>query len=310
MMTQCNKHIFDDLAASFVSQYLAVLSKIEGARDRTYGIEYEFLAHRPLTLDDMARLYRFLENMKMRAEGPEFVSSGGIHIAFEPGGQIEFSSPPLKAFDENGVDEFLSFITQTKTLIRDQLDIEYIASGFMPGRADAPLCLTSLRYHQLHERLKQTGTRGLEMMKGTASIHMHVGISGISELLNLFRRLCEMAVSDDFRMSAERREIWDNTDPIRCGLPPCCKENLYSSEQLIERLIRFALAADVLGENLPFYLTRKQSFEAFLYHMTTLFTDVRFNLKGPTLELRTLDSIPIDQFKKKWQIFVSSLENL
>jgi hypothetical protein len=44
--------------------------------------------------------------------------------------------------------------------------------------------------------------------------------------------------------------------------------------------------------------------------MTTLFTDVRFNLKGPTLELRTLDSIPINEFIPKWNIFISSLETL
>lgn len=310
MMSKPNRYLVDALAASFTRQYIDVLSKIDGTGHRTYGIEYEFLPHRFMTLDDMTRLYRFLENTGMRAESSEFVSTDGIHVAFEPGGQIEYSSPPLKAFDTGGLDDFLFFITQTNALIRDQLDIVYEARGFAPGRANAPLCLTSPRYRLLHDRLEKTGTRGLEMMKGTASIHLHVRIAGISELLILFRRLCEMATSADFRMSSQRREIWDNTDAMRCGLPPCCNEHLNSAEQLIERLVRFALAADVLGENLPFYLTRDQSFDAFLYHMTTLFTDVRFNLKGPTLELRTLDSIPMDQFREKWQIFVSSLENL
>jgi glutamate--cysteine ligase len=309
-MTESNRHLFDSLAASFVRQYIDILSKIDGVGHRTYGIEYEFLPARIMDLDDMTRMYRFLASMGMRADGLDFVSSNGIHIAFEPGGQIEYNSPPLKAIDAGGIDDFLSFIAQTNALIRNQLHIVYEARGFAPGRAHAPLCLISPRYRLLHDRLKRTGTRGLEMMKGTASIHLHVRIAGISELLRLFYRLCEMATSVDFRMSPQRREIWDNTDPMRCGLPPCCNERLNSAEQLIDRLIRFALAAEVLGENVPFHLNRDRSFDAFLYHMTTLFTDVRFNLKGPTLELRTLDSIPIDQFREKWQIFVSSFEDL
>mgnify|MGYP007057209808 CR=1 FL=1 len=148
------------------------------------------------------------------------------------------------------------------------------------------------------------------MMKATASIHLHVNIIGAEELLLIFRRLCDMSISPEFRMSPQRRDIWDNTDPTRCGRPPCCDEGLHSPEQLIERLVRFALSAEVLGENVIFPLARDQSFSAFLSHMTTLFTDVRFNLKGPTLELRTLDSMPASEFRPRWDIFISSLETL
>ncbi|MBS0013128.1 MAG: hypothetical protein KFF46_04080, partial [Desulfobacterales bacterium] len=51
--------------------------------------------------------------------------------------------------------------------------------------------------------------------------------------------------------------------------------------------------------------TADTSFETFLYHMTTIFTDVRFNLKGTTLELRTLDSMPMDAFRQRWLQFIS-----
>lgn len=309
-MNKSIKSSVEALTASFTRQYLDVLSRIDGAGERTYGVEYEFLPADPMSLDDMERLYRFLETIGMRPDGSEFIAPGGIRIAFEPGGQIEYDSPPLRAVDSAGIDDFLAFITQTNSLIRDRLHIVYEARAYAPGRAQAPLCLTSRRYRWLHERLEVVGTRGLEMMKGTASIHLHVGISGTAELLFLFRRLCGMSTSPDFRMSPERRDIWDNTDPVRCGLPPCCNERLNSTEQLIARLVRYALAADVLGENVPFPMARDTSFTAFLYHMTTLFTDVRFNLKGPTLELRTLDSLPMEYFKKKWRIFISSLENL
>jgi len=64
----------------------------------------------------------------------------------------------------------------------------------------------------------------------------------------------------------------------------------------------------VLGEDVPFADSSDVSFDAFLCHMTTLFTDVRFNLKGPTLELRTMDSMPLEGFRRRWHLFVSLLE--
>ena len=181
---------------------------------------------------------------------------------------------------------------------------------YIPGRADAPLCLTSDRYIKLHNRLAESNTRGLEMMKGTASIHLHVLISDFDEILPLFNLLCRLSTFDDFKMSEQRRDIWNHTDSSRCGRPPCCFEPLTSSEMLIKRLIRFALNADVLGENIAFVDSADLSFKAFLYHMTTLFTDVRFNLKGPTLELRTMDSLPMDQFRIRWKKFVNQFENI
>lgn len=309
-MAESIKSHFESLLLSFTRQYIDVLKKIGAIGYRTYGVEYEFLPARPLNLDDMERLYEFLKSIGMRATGSDFAAQNGIVVAFEPGGQIEYNSPPLKAADDSGIDDFLAFADRTNALICDRLHIVYEARGYAPGRAQAPLCLTSQRYRTLHERLKKTGTRGLEMMKGTASIHLHVNIAGVDELLLIFRRLCDMSISPDFRMSPQRRDIWNNTDPMRCGLPPCCNERLNSPEQLIERLVGFALAAEVLGENVIFPLAHDQSFEAFLYHMTTLFTDVRFNLKGPTLELRTLDSMPARHFRPKWDIFIASLETL
>jgi gamma-glutamylcysteine synthetase len=190
------------------------------------------------------------------------------------------------------------------------MGIDYIGTGFLPGRGSAPLCLRSPRYVALHERLGRTGTRGLEMMKGTASIHLHVVISRLDHLLPLFYRLCELTGHPEFAMSSERRDIWNHTDPVRCGIPPCCFDKLNSADELIERLIDFALNAEVLGEDVPFWRTKDQSFEAFLYHMTTLFTDVRFNLKGPTLELRTLDSMHTDLFHHKWNLFISLIKNI
>ena len=298
------------LIENFTQRYIDVLSRLAGSGPRSYGFEYEFLSRRLLSLDDMNDMFHFLSDAGFSRDENEFISGHGIRIAFEPGGQIEYCSPPIVGNDDALFDMVMEFINHTNLQIKRQLGIEYVGTDYMQGRADTPLCLTSDRYVKLHKRLANTGTRGLEMMKGTASIHMHVVILCLDELLPLFNTLCQLSIKEDFKMSSQRRRIWDNTDPTRCGCPPCCFAKLDTPEELIKRLVRFALDAEVIGEDVSFENSSNPSFESFLYHMTTLFTDVRFNLKGPTLELRTLDSMMPDMFKSKWKKFIALLENV
>ena len=295
---------------SFMQQYIAHLSGLAGNGPRSYGFEYEFLPRRPFSLDDMSRVVGLLPEIGFASEGTEFKAENGLRVNFEPGGQIEYNSPPLFSGDDKRFNSLLSFIDQINLTIRQRLGIEYLGTGYLPGRADAPLCLAADRYIKLHDRLTKSDSRGLEMMKGTASIHLHVVISKLDELLPLFNCLCQLSISDEFKMSQDRRDIWNHTDSVRCGSPPCCFAEIETPEALIERLIRYSMDVEVLGEDVSFDQSSDQSFRAFLYHMTTLFTDVRFNLKGPTLELRTLDSLPTDQFKHKWNLFVSLLEKI
>ncbi len=292
------------LADTFCRHYLETLSRNLPKQHRTYGFEYEFLSGKKLFIEDMARIDRLLGEMGGEKNAGDRLFENGMRVTFEPGGQIEYCSPPLLADDDEKLERLLAFIHDVNKAIRDRLGIDYKAVGYLPGRANYPLCLRTSRYLQLHKRLSVSGTRGHEMMKGTASIHLHVSISCLDELLPLFYFLCDLSRSEAFGMSGDRRDIWRHTDPTRCGEPPCCMENLSSPEQLIDRLIRYGLQVVVLGEQVPFENSSDRSFSAFLYHMTTVFTNVRFNLKGPTLEMRTLDSLPIDRFRAKWGEFI------
>ncbi len=298
----------NEIIQSFIDQYSAHLTGLATNAPRTYGFEYEFLPRYPFSQNDMNRVAGLLPDIGFLPDGGEFTSENGLRVNFEPGGQIEYNSPPLFAGEDKRFDSLLAVIDHTNSVIYRRLGIEYFGRGYLPGRADASLCLSTDRYIKLHERLAKVDSRGLEMMKGTASIHLHVAISNFDELLPLFNALCQLSISDEFKMSSERRDIWDHTDRGRCGIPPCCFADIESSGALIERLIQYAVDAEVLGEDVPFDHATDQSFKAFLYHMTTLFTDVRFNLKGPTLELRTLDSMPPEQFAPKWKRFVDLLE--
>ena len=305
------KDRIDQLVSRFARKYMDVLSRMKNKGPRSYGFEYEFLPVRILTIDDVAAVSRLLEEIGFSFNGGDVhQAENGCRIAFEPGGQIEYCSPPLFAHDNSKFDALLLFIRETNRIIQQRLGIDYIGTDFMPGRGQAPLCLMTDRYVRLHDRLARVDRRGLEMMKGTASIHLHVVISDFNKILPLFKLLCRLSSSSEFKMSRERKDIWTHTDSTRCGTPPCCFEQLDSSETLIRRLIHYALQAEVLGEDIAFAASSDLSFNTFLYHMTTLFTDVRFNLKGPTLELRTMNSMPLEQFRNRWKRFVFLLENI
>ncbi len=297
-----------DLADNLSRQYFNLMSNRLSPAKRTYGFEYEFLPSRILNMEDLVRLDRLLDALGGKPVAGDRLFENGLRVTFEPGGQIEYCSPPLLPDDQDSLNRLLENISWLNERIRDKLDIDYIGTGYLPGRAGNPLCLKSTRYLDLHRRLAVSGTRGHEMMKGTAAIHLHMAICSMGELPALFHRMCALSREDPFQMSDIRRHIWNNTDPTRCGLPPFCLETFSTPEALIHEWVRYAFQMVVLGEEVPFISASDQSFDAFLYLLTTVFTDIRFNLKGPTLELRTLDSVPLDQFGLKWHAFISKLE--
>lgn len=305
-MTETDK--LNDLVAAYSRLLLDHLSDIANQRLRTYGFEYEFLSDAPISLDHMEILSRFLPERGYVWEGDYFRDPSGLSIAFEPGGQIEYHSPPFLADESDKISGWLEQIARTNADIAQNLEINYIGTGYLPDRADAPLCLTSQRYKNLHDRLAVSGKRGHEMMKGTASIHLHVVIRSLEEVFPLFSGMCALSAGDEFRMQKDRRDIWNNTDPTRCGLPYYFPDDRNDPEEVIRQVVRFTLEAEDIGEGRVFYKMPGIDFQSFLYHLTTIFTDVRLNLKGPTMELRTLDSMPVTDFAGKLAKFIAFFE--
>jgi glutamate--cysteine ligase len=292
----------------YAEMLLDLLSEKVVPGPRTYGFEYEFISRNPLNINSMKKLYMFLPEKGFIAHGSSFLHESGMYIDFEPGGQIEFHTPPLLPEDNTSFNNCLKIIKDVIGTIYEKLNIEYIASAYIPDRKDSPLCLDADRYINLHNRLSNYGTRGLEMMKGTASIHFHAGIKSIEEFPGLFSRLIDISGKDDFKMGRDRMDIWRNTDSGRCGQPFLVDEK-DTPLSLIHKIVDHSLQAEHIAENKPFLETSDLSFEAFKYHLTTIFTDIRINLKGPSIELRTIDTVPFDQFKSKWYKFIALMEN-
>lgn len=305
-----NNNNVENLVETYTRDLMNLLEKGFSNKERTYGFEYEFISDKPLTKEDMSRVYEVLDDCGFKYDGLAYASETDMYITIEPGGQIEYCSPPLLKEDGETFQQLMGLIKETNNAIKDMLGIDYIGKGYIPNRVDAPMILDAKRYHHLHDRMLISGIRGREMMKSTASIHLHARILDMHDVIPLFNKFLELSKSHEFSMSSDRRDIWDNTDPVRSGQLVKDVHRIQTPEDLIHEIVRFTVNADDIGKNIPFLETEDTSFDAFLYHLTTIFTDIRLNLKGPSWELRTLDSQPVEIFEQKWKRFIIKIEEL
>jgi glutamate--cysteine ligase len=305
MAQENRQQLIESYAAKLLDR---IFEKLASGTPRTYGFEHEFLAKAPPTTDCVRKMHGCLAEMGFTHNGKFMENSRGMHVTFEPGGQIEYHSMPLPSGADAEFDATLKEIDTINDAIRWECGVDYMPVPYMPGRGPGPLCLTSERYVNLHQRLAKSGTRGHEMMKGTASIHLHARIVCIDEMPALFGLMGRLAESPAFRMGPDRRDIWNNTDSTRCGMPYQVPVPHTTAVDLARDIVRVGVDAVVLGAEIPYWQTGNPDFESFLYHLTTLFTDVRLNMSAPTLELRTLDAMPGEMFRERWKKFISEIE--
>jgi len=303
--------ILTDLKQNIFHDYTNLLFiKIEeslGSSHSTYGFEFEFLPDRIMDLDQMEKLHSFLQKEGLIKDESRFIAEKELAITFEPGGQIEYSSPPVIIENIKQFENILEQVQHINSMILKRLNIKYLPTDYIPDRSYAPLCLKGERYINLHKRLGSSGTMGREMMKGTASVHLHTGLMSMDEIPLIYKTLSLMAKSRDFGMSQKRREIWENTDPLRCNMPEIDFDNT-DARGILGKIVHHALSAPDLYTNIPAYKMDNLTFDYFLIHLSTIFTSVRLNMKGPTFELRTLDSMPVQKMFEKLKLFIEILE--
>ncbi len=306
------QRIHGRIGLRYCDDFRSLVQRRTAGRDkREFGFEYELIAEEPLSKHDFQRVKNSLGFLGFNEKNGKIICAEGMYITFEPGGQLEFSSPPLGENSTMEFDNLLKIITRTVTGIRNSTSVNYIPVPYIPHRADAPMVLEARRYHDLHSLLGTISDRGREMMKGTAAIHLHASLTCFDELLKLWTLMCILSSRNGFAMGQQRRDIWNRTDPSRCGLRCSRSNEIVSSEVLFEKLVCFALRALELQTGIPFGSIRPiPSFEDFLGHFTTIFTDVRLNTKGMTLELRTLDSRPLNQFRSTWSTFLNQVQSV
>lgn len=232
---------------------------------------------------------------------PCFTTSAGGTVTFEPGGQLEFSSPPCTSASEL-LALLRSVIVPLRAAARGE-GIELLAVGIDPvSSVDcAPLLIHAKRYQRMAEYLARKGPDGARMMRQTAAFQVSLDFDDEPWLRWRVLNAAAPYVTAIFANSpiyagertgyqSTRAEVWRRVDPLRTGMP-------YDEARPVEAYLRFALAAPAIlfptveGEHRPFadWLSlANPTMEEWHDHLTTLFPEVR---PRGHLELRSADAI-------------------
>jgi len=277
------------------------------------GAEVEFLAHdetgRPVPLGGdhglVARIDRYAARASWtRAPGygavPRFETPAGAVISFEPGGQVEISTPACA-----GASALVRALSSVVQPLRSALADEGVSlrSLGIDSRNDArsiPLQLPAPRYERMTEYFESIGPFGIRMMRQTAAIQISLDRGDAPadrwRLLNdLAPYLIAMFANSPRYLGAEtghrsyRAHCWRMLDPTRTGVavPQDDPAAAYTS---------FALAAndmmrrDADGRYRPFgeWALDGDADARWEEHLTTLFPEVR---PRGHFEVRSCDAI-------------------
>jgi glutamate--cysteine ligase len=222
-------------------------------------------------------------------------------ITFEPGGQLEYSSPPCRT--ASGLLALLRSVVPSLSAAAAGEGIDLVASGIDPFNSieRAPLLITAKRYRRMAEYFATQGPAGARMMRQTASFQLNLDFDDEPWLRWRVLNAAAPYVTAIFANSpiyareptgnqSARAAVWRAVDPTRTGLP-------YDQCSPVEAYLEFALAAPAIlfptldGDYRPFGEWLNQADptqEEWHDHLSTLFPEVR---PRGHLELRSADTV-------------------
>lgn len=234
---------------------------------------------------------------------PRFLLPGGGVFFFEPGGQLEYASPP-----HSGPGPLLGDVRRVAEALEASAHAagtRLVARGLDPVTplADVPLQLCSPRYLRMDRYLSALGQAGPLMMRQTASCQVNLDFP--DEPLLAWRVLnaaapflTAMFASSPLREGratghvSTRAAIWRALDPARTGIFRAPLEADAAAAEYLD----FALAAPWFlaegpgGGYAPFGDRLSEADEIqWRAHLTTLFPEVR---PRGYLEVRSIDALP------------------
>ncbi|HEU4566316.1 MAG TPA: glutamate-cysteine ligase family protein, partial [Gemmatimonadaceae bacterium] len=235
---------------------------------------------------------------------PLFALPDGGTISFEPGGQLEYGTPPCAS--ASALLARLRAVLAPLVRAAGDAGIALLAVGIDPVNPvrDAPLQLHAERYVKMARYLATIGEAGARMMRQTAALQVSLDLGAEPE--RRWRVLNAMApyLTAIFANSAIhaglptgcaswRAHGWRLLDPTRTGIPP-------HGGDPVEGYLDFALGARAMmcpgpdGAYEPFgaLLARGDASPAeWEEHLTTLFPEVR---PRGWLEVRSCDAVPLE----------------
>ncbi|HUR94190.1 MAG TPA: glutamate-cysteine ligase family protein [Gemmatimonadales bacterium] len=232
---------------------------------------------------------------------PCFTLPEGGTLTFEPGGQLEYSSPPARS--PSALLALLRSVVLPLRAAAGHEGITLLAVGIDPANSieGAPLFLRTRRYERMAEYLARRGPAGARMMRQTAAFQVSLDVddepwlrwrvlnAAAPYVVAIFAN-SSIYAGEETGCVSSRAQVWRALDPWRTGLP-------WGGNAPIETYLDFALEAPAIllpainGEYLAFgdWLGRAEvTLDEWHDHLTTLFPEVR---PRGHFELRSADAV-------------------
>ena len=189
---------------------------------------------------------------------PQFASSSGGNITFEPGGQVEYSSSACFS-PEEAISETVKHVDIVSNSFRDEMILMF-HGGMNPWHtiSEVGLKMQKSRYLEMDRYFQDLGPYGQEMMRLTLSLQINLDFANqdtgkqrwiASNLLAPI--MCAIFGNSPFAhhhrtdFESYRSIIWQNMDHCRTGFPSP-EKLLPSDNDSVDRYFAYALDAYVI----------------------------------------------------------------
>lgn len=230
----------------------------------------------------------------------------GSRLTFEPGGQVELSSPP-----GSSVGAACSALATDLAVVADALaplGVQLVQTGMSP--APGGRLVDDPRYQAMESYFDSAWPQGRAMMRSTASVQVNLGLGGLAharrrwEAANVLGPLlaASFCCSTSGQWASERAAVWLAIDPGRTAAVGLDDEPAEAwADYALDARVMFIRVHDDRYVPLGHTLLRARDWvesghplgfptaDDLAYHLTTLFPPVR--PKG-WLELRMIDALP------------------
>lgn len=292
-----------------------LLSNIVVSEERKLGIEEELIIYK----NNGSRLPVNKSNEFSAVDLLEIINrktSKNGYYTLEPGGQLEWSSPPLKNL--NKLNDAIKKHKDILSNLLKEYDLRSISYATDPQFSPEDIeLIQDKKYQLMDERFETSGTMGRWMMRNSASIQINFDATGKKELEEMAFIADSLHPVSSFVFSNSpfinnsgvgiknmRNSIWENTDKKRCR--NLFDHNIYSSSNLLEKYIEYVLKVPAIFKidkhnnlkksdktiNLELEFLKEQNRltpQNIKFYLQQIFTNVR--LKN-VLEVRGADRTP------------------